>query len=68
VSVLRASIDARGTSFRDYRDASGERGAFAALLDVYGRGGKACHRCGGRLVATDAIDGRATVLCPRCQR
>jgi len=68
VGVLRASIDARGTSFRDYRDASGERGSFAAMLDVYGRGGERCHRCGGRLLATDAIDGRTTVLCPRCQR
>lgn len=68
VDVLRESIDARGTSFRDYRDASGERGSFAERLDAYGRGGEPCHRCGGRLVATDAIDGRATVLCPRCQR
>ena len=68
VSVLRESIDARGTSFRDYRDASGQRGAFAGRLDVYGRGGEPCHRCGGRLVATGAVDGRTTVLCPRCQR
>ncbi|HEX5179056.1 MAG TPA: bifunctional DNA-formamidopyrimidine glycosylase/DNA-(apurinic or apyrimidinic site) lyase [Gemmatimonadaceae bacterium] len=68
VGVLREAIEARGTSFRDYRDASGERGSFAARLDVYGRGGEACHRCGGRLLATDVIDGRATVLCPRCQR
>ncbi|HKV51268.1 MAG TPA: bifunctional DNA-formamidopyrimidine glycosylase/DNA-(apurinic or apyrimidinic site) lyase [Gemmatimonadaceae bacterium] len=68
VSVLRESIAARGTSFRDYRDASGNRGAFAEQLDAYGRGGEPCHRCGGRLVATDAIDGRATVLCHRCQR
>ncbi|HEY7895645.1 MAG TPA: bifunctional DNA-formamidopyrimidine glycosylase/DNA-(apurinic or apyrimidinic site) lyase [Gemmatimonadaceae bacterium] len=68
VDVLRASINARGTSFRDYRDASGNRGGFAEHLDAYGRGGEPCHRCGGRLVATDAIDGRATVLCPRCQR
>ncbi|HXE60456.1 MAG TPA: bifunctional DNA-formamidopyrimidine glycosylase/DNA-(apurinic or apyrimidinic site) lyase [Gemmatimonadaceae bacterium] len=68
VDVLRESIAARGTSFRDYRDASGERGGFAEHLDAYGRGGEPCHRCGGRLVATDAIDGRTTVLCPRCQR
>lgn len=68
VNVLRESIAARGTSFRDYRDASGERGGFAEHLDAYGRGGEPCHRCGGRLVATDAIDGRTTVLCPRCQR
>lgn len=68
VDVLRESIDARGTSFRDYRDASGRRGRFAERLDAYGRGGEPCHRCGKRLVATDAIDGRATVFCPRCQR
>lgn len=66
--VLREAIAARGTSFRDYRDASGERGSFAASLAAYGRGGEPCPRCGGRLVATDAIDGRTTVFCPRCQR
>jgi formamidopyrimidine-DNA glycosylase len=67
-SVLREAIAARGTSFRDYRDATGARGTFSASLDAYGRGGQPCHRCGGRLVSTDVIDGRATVLCPRCQR
>jgi len=66
--VLRDAIAARGTSFRDYRDAAGERGGFAAALAVYGRGGAPCPRCGTRLVATDAIDGRATVFCPHCQR
>ena len=68
VSVLRESIAARGTSFRDYRDASGERGGFVESLAVYGRGGKPCLRCGARLVGTHAIDGRQTVLCVRCQR
>ncbi|HEX6589060.1 MAG TPA: DNA-formamidopyrimidine glycosylase family protein, partial [Longimicrobiales bacterium] len=68
VSVLRESIEARGTSFRDYRDASGGRGGFVERLDVYGRAGLSCARCGGRLVGTHAVDGRATVLCPRCQR
>jgi formamidopyrimidine-DNA glycosylase len=68
VSVLRESIEARGTSFRDYRDASGGRGGFVERLDVYGRAGLPCSRCGGRLVGTHAVDGRATVLCARCQR
>lgn len=68
VTVLRESIAARGTSFRDYRDASGGRGAFADQLDVYGREGQPCRRCGSRLVGTHAIDGRTTVLCVRCQR
>ena len=68
VSVLRESVAARGTSFRDYRDASGERGAFAESLAAYGRGGLPCTRCGARLIATHAVDGRQTVFCARCQR
>jgi formamidopyrimidine-DNA glycosylase len=68
VAVLHESIDHRGTSFRDYRDAKGERGAFAEHLAVYGRGGKPCLACGRRLAATHAIDGRITVLCAHCQR
>jgi formamidopyrimidine-DNA glycosylase len=67
VSVLREAIVARGTSFRDYRDARGERGSFAEQLQVYGREGKPCARCGARLIATHAIDGRSTVFCAHCQ-
>ena len=68
VAVLTEAIAARGTSFRDYRDAKGERGSFAAALQAYGRAGRACARCGARLVGTHAIDGRATVFCAHCQR
>ncbi len=68
VGVLTAAIAARGTSFRDYRDAHGERGTFAAQLDAYGRAGLPCRRCGARLIGTHAVDGRATVFCARCQR
>jgi formamidopyrimidine-DNA glycosylase len=68
VDVLNEAIAARGTSFRDYRDAKGERGSFAAALAAYGRAGQACPRCGARLVGTHAIDGRATVFCAYCQR
>lgn len=67
-AVLRASIRARGTTFRDYRDAAGGRGGFATRLRAYGRGGLPCHRCGRRLVETHAVDGRTTVFCPGCQR
>jgi formamidopyrimidine-DNA glycosylase len=68
VSVLTESIAARGTSFRDYRDASGGKGSFVEKLAVYGRGGLPCPRCGARLIATHAIDGRSTVFCARCQQ
>ena len=66
--VLTAAVSARGTSFRDYRDASGERGSFADQLQAYGREGERCPRCGRRLAATHEIDGRSTVFCWECQR
>lgn len=66
--VLAEAVESRGTSFRDYRDPTGERGGFSARLAVYGRGGEPCSRCGARLVETHAIDRRSTVLCVRCQR
>ena len=68
VETLAASIQARGTTFRDYRDPSNRQGSFAAQLLAYGRGGAACARCGTRLTETHAIDGRSTVFCHRCQR
>ena len=68
VSVLEEAIGARGTSFRDYRDSSGERGGFAERLAAYGRAGERCPRCGARLIGTHAVDGRMTVFCARCQR
>jgi formamidopyrimidine-DNA glycosylase len=66
--VLDAAVRARGTSFRDYRDASGARGSFAEQLQAYGREGESCARCGRRLVGTHAIDGRSTIFCWSCQR
>lgn len=66
-AVLEASIEARGTTFRDYRDAYNNRGGFAEQLQAYGRGGQPCPRCATRLTETHAIDGRSTVFCHRCQ-
>lgn len=67
VGVLEEAIEARGTSFRDYRDARGKRGSFVEKLEAYGRAGLPCRRCGHKLIMTHAIDGRATTLCARCQ-
>ena len=68
IAVLSEAVEARGTSFRDYRDAFGERGRYAAQLQAYGRGGLPCTRCGAPLKSSHAIDGRATVWCASCQR
>ncbi len=66
-AVLTEAIAAQGTTFRDYRTGAGRRGAFQFRLDVYGRGGEPCRRCGASLATTHAIDGRATTFCWRCQ-
>ncbi|MBI2795939.1 MAG: bifunctional DNA-formamidopyrimidine glycosylase/DNA-(apurinic or apyrimidinic site) lyase [Gemmatimonadetes bacterium] len=66
--ILSASIAARGTTFRDYRDAYGGRGGYAAHLQAYGRAGEPCARCGHPLAGTSAIDGRMTAFCAWCQR
>lgn len=65
--VLQAGIDAQGTSFRDYRDANGEKGSFERELLVYGRGGQPCRVCGQTLERL-RLAGRTTVYCSRCQR
>jgi formamidopyrimidine-DNA glycosylase len=66
--VLERALGANGTTLRDYRTGTGEPGRFQFELKVYGRGGEPCRLCGRRLVTTHAIDGRATTLCPFCQR
>jgi formamidopyrimidine-DNA glycosylase len=65
--ILRAAIASSGTTVRDYRTGTGERGNFQFELLAYGREGEPCRRCGTRLAGTHAIDGRISVFCHRCQ-
>ncbi|MBR5735051.1 MAG: bifunctional DNA-formamidopyrimidine glycosylase/DNA-(apurinic or apyrimidinic site) lyase [Desulfovibrionaceae bacterium] len=64
--VLLASIEACGSSIRDYRTARGDAGAFQNSFQVYGRGGQPCLACGTTLQSR-RVAGRTTVWCPRCQ-
>jgi formamidopyrimidine-DNA glycosylase len=66
--ILQAAIDSQGTTFRDYRTATGQPGNFQLELLVYERQGEPCRRCGTRLSSTHDIDARITVFCHRCQR
>jgi formamidopyrimidine-DNA glycosylase len=66
--ILDAAIRSQGTTFRDYRTGTGERGNFQLELLVYGREGEPCRVCGTRLSGTHDIDTRATVFCHRCQK
>ena len=65
--VLRAAIDCCGTTFSDFQDARGVSGGFQEFLQVYGRAGAPCRRCGGTVERT-VQGGRSTFACDRCQR
>jgi formamidopyrimidine-DNA glycosylase len=67
VDILGRAIASSGTTFRDYRTGTGERGNFQLELNVYGRAGEPCRRCGRRLATTHDIDARQTTLCAWCQ-
>lgn len=64
--VLTESIEAGGSTIRDYAQPSGDLGYFAASWKVYGREGETCA-CGGT-VQRFVQGGRSTFWCKRCQR
>ncbi|MBQ7501871.1 bifunctional DNA-formamidopyrimidine glycosylase/DNA-(apurinic or apyrimidinic site) lyase [bacterium] len=64
--ILQSSIDNRGTTFSDYRDADGNKGENVSSLKVYGRGGKNCLHCGETLNKA-SVGGRTSTWCPKCQ-
>jgi formamidopyrimidine-DNA glycosylase len=66
--VLRAAIEAGGTSFDAlYVSVNGESGYFDRALEVYGREGEPCRRCGAA-IRREAFMNRSSFRCPRCQR
>jgi formamidopyrimidine-DNA glycosylase len=65
--TLAAAIAARGSTLRDYRDASGSAGEAQLAHQVYDRAGHPCPACGRPLRGTRLAQ-RATVYCPSCQR
>ena len=68
VDVLQRALASSGTTLRDYRTGTGERGRFQFELRVYGRAGEKCVNCGKKLVVTHEIDKRQTTYCRKCQR
>jgi len=65
--VLVLGIERRGTSFSTYRDSDGTPGENQDHLNVYGRKGQPCPRC-GTTIRRLQIGQRSSHLCPRCQR
>ena len=67
IKVLRQSIKARGTTFRDFRDGFNRSGNFQNSLQVYGKADQTCPRCGGN-ISKEIIGGRSSHYCPHCQK
>jgi formamidopyrimidine-DNA glycosylase len=66
--VMAAAIVAGGTSFDAlYVSVNGESGWFDRSLEVYGREGEPCSRC-GTLIRREHFTNRSSFLCPKCQR
>lgn len=65
--VLRASIEAGGTTLRDFMRNDGEPGYFSQNLKVYGREGEPCELCGAP-IAMKVIGQRSSFFCGKCQR
>lgn len=64
--VLRAAVDAGGTTLRNYRAPDGTEGLFRRRLHAYGREGRPCFRC-RTPIERIVFGGRSAFCCPRCQ-
>jgi formamidopyrimidine-DNA glycosylase len=65
--VLGEALTAGGTSFDSlYVNVNGESGYFDRSLNVYGRNGEPCPRC-GTPVRRDPFMNRSSYTCPVCQ-
>ncbi len=66
-AVLAKSLDAGGTTFRDYVNTAGRRGEFKIQLNVYGQDSKPCRVC-KTPIKKIVVASRGTHFCPRCQK
>ena len=67
-AVLHKALAEGGTSFdAQYVNVNGQAGYFAHSLNVYGRTGQACPRCGHPVVRV-SFTNRSSHFCARCQK
>jgi len=66
-NILKDAIRLMGSSVDTYAGVNGKPGRFQNYLEVYGREGNPCNRCGGSIIR-EKIGSRSAHYCPRCQR
>ena len=66
--VMEKSIELGGSTIQNYVNADGTRGNYLdKFAKVYGREGKKCEQCGGKILKT-RVAGRGTYYCEVCQK
>jgi len=65
--VMNESIAVGGTTFINFTDTNGYYGNFKDYLQVFGKQGTPCPRCGTGIEKIK-LRGRGTHFCPRCQK
>lgn len=65
--ILARAIQQGGTTLKDFVGGDGQPGYFQQTLNVYGRAGLPCNKC-GRSLKESKLGQRATVWCSYCQR
>ncbi|OBG73708.1 MULTISPECIES: DNA-formamidopyrimidine glycosylase [unclassified Mycobacterium] len=67
VEVMSDALAQGGTSFDSlYVNVNGESGYFDRSLNVYGREGQNCYRCGA-VIRREKFMNRSSFYCPKCQ-
>jgi formamidopyrimidine-DNA glycosylase len=64
---LHEALALGGTTIDDFRNSDGSSGYFQQKLRVYGRKGEACVNC-QTAIRAEALAGRSTFYCPKCQK
>lgn len=65
--LLKRAIEAGGTTISDFLNVDGSKGEFVNFLQIYGRAGKKCLKC-GTVVENVKLGGRSSAYCPCCQK
>lgn len=65
--LLLAAVENKGTTISDYRTTDHSKGENQNYLNVYGRTGQPCYKC-GTAIQRIIVNQRGSHFCPRCQR
>ena len=66
-AILLRAIAAGGSTISDFLNVDGSEGKFAQELQIYGKKGEACPKCGTAIECV-TLGGRSSFYCPHCQR